>query len=111
MRAENRCYAQLQATTDVGRLALRGVPLEELFDFASTTLCKVLDARTVEISRVDDGEIATRILESEAPIILDDALAVRISGHRDVPWGFIAVHSTKKSDFAVEDSLFVVSIA
>src|SRR5436190_1911714 len=53
----NRRYAQLQATTDLGRLALRGIPLDELFRFAATCLCAVLDAPIVEISKARNDEM------------------------------------------------------
>jgi PAS domain S-box-containing protein len=56
-QAVNRRYSQLQATTDLGRLALRGVPLDELFRFAATCLCAVLDTDVVEISKQSDGDM------------------------------------------------------
>jgi PAS domain S-box-containing protein len=49
--ALNRRYSHLQATTDLGRLALRGAPVEELFRFASTCVSAVLDVEIVEISK------------------------------------------------------------
>jgi len=49
--ALNRRYSHLQATTDLGRFALRGASVEELFRFASTCVSAVLDVEIVEISK------------------------------------------------------------
>jgi len=118
-----RRYAQLEATTEIGRLALRGAPLTELFEFASSSLGGVLDA-AVEINPAAAveirGDYPMLVLKSDVPVVILDrfsdrgirsTLALRIASDREAPWGIIAVHSKTQFDFDVEDSLFIISVA
>jgi PAS domain S-box-containing protein len=55
--ALSRRYSHLQATTDLGRLALRGAPVDELLHFAATCVSAVLDVEIVEISKRGGDQI------------------------------------------------------
>ena len=96
----NRRYSQLQATTDLGRLALRGIPLDELFQFAATCLGVVLDTPLVEISKIEGDQMrlvggrgwksdeigtvtyarecaSSEVLQSDEPLTIDRAFPDR----------------------------------
>lgn len=97
--ALNRRYSHLQATTDLGRLALRGAQLDELLRFAANCVSCVLDVDAVEISkRIGDEMLlvaasgwsdvetlrvavksayVTRVFESDEAVLCDDAFADR----------------------------------